>query len=176
MTDQAQTYTYRAEVQQLLHILSTALYTDREIFLRELISNSSDALTRMRVELLTNTDVVDHDAELAIRVASDPETGTVTVTDTGVGMTQDEVIENLGTIAHSGAKAVLERLEQAQRSAMIGQFGVGFYAVFAAAERVVVTTRSFKPHAQAVRWESTGDDTYTVAPAAQTARGTTVTV
>ncbi len=176
MTDGAHTYTYRAEVQQLLHILSTALYTDREIFLRELISNSSDALTRMRVELLTTTDVVDHEADLAIRVASDPDAGTVTVTDTGVGMTHDEVIENLGTIAHSGAKAVLERLEQAQRSEMIGQFGVGFYAVFAAAERVVVTTRSFKPHAQAVRWESTGDDTYTVAPAAQTARGTTVTV
>src|SRR4028119_1727383 len=98
MTDQAHTYTYRAEVQQLLHILSTALYTDREIFLRELISNSSDALTRMRVELLTNTDVVDHDAELTIKVASDPDAGTVTVTDTGVGMTQNELIENLGTI------------------------------------------------------------------------------
>jgi molecular chaperone HtpG len=176
MTDQAQTYTYRAEVQHLLHILSTALYTDREIFLRELISNSSDALTRMRVELLTNTDVVDHDANLAIHVASDPAAGTVTVTDTGVGMTPDEVIENLGTIAHSGAKAVLERLEQAQRSEVIGQFGVGFYAVFAAADRVVVTTRSFKPDAQAVRWESTGDDTYTVAPDEQTTRGTTVTV
>ncbi len=176
MTDQAQTYTYRAEVQQLLHILSTALYTDREIFLRELISNSSDALTRMRVELLRNTDVVDHDVDLAIWVSSDPDAGTVTVTDTGVGMTQDELIQNLGTIAHSSAKAVMERLEKAQRSEVIGQFGVGFYAVFAAADRVVVTTRAFKPEAQAVRWESAGGDTYTVAPAEQTARGTTVTV
>ena len=176
MTDQAQTYTYRAEVQHLLHILSTALYTDRDIFLRELISNSSDALTRMRVELLHTTDVVEHDADLLIRVGSDPAAGTVTVTDAGVGMTQDELIQNLGTIAHSGAKAVMERLERAQRSQLIGQFGVGFYAVFAAAERVVVTTRSFTPQAQAVRWESMGDDTYTIAPDAQTARGTTITV
>lgn len=176
MTEQPHAYTFRAEVQQLLHILSQALYTDREIFLRELISNSSDALTRMRVELLTNSDVVDHDAELAIRVSSDESAGTVTIEDTGIGMTQDELIENLGTIAHSGAKAVMERLQKEQRSELIGQFGVGFYSVFAVADRVTVTSRSFRPDAQAVRWESTGGDTYTVEAAERAARGTTILV
>lgn len=176
MTEQPQAYTFRAEVQQLLHILSQALYTDREIFLRELISNSSDALTRMRVELLTNSDVVDHDAELVIRVSSDQAGKLVTIEDTGVGMTQDELIENLGTIAHSGAKAVMERLQKEQRSELIGQFGVGFYSVFAVADRVVVTSRSFRPDAQAVRWESTGGDSYTITADERANRGTTITV
>ncbi|HEY0607538.1 MAG TPA: molecular chaperone HtpG [Herpetosiphonaceae bacterium] len=178
MTDQSQThsYTFRAEVQQLLHILSHALYTDREIFLRELISNSSDAMHRMRVEELTNSEVVDRDAELVIRVSSDEEAGTVTVSDAGIGMTQEELIQNLGTIAHSGARAVMEQLQKDQRSDLIGQFGVGFYAVFAVADRVVVSSRSFKPDAQAVRWESTGGDTYTVDADDRQERGTTITI
>jgi len=176
MTDQPHAYTFRAEVQQLLHILSHALYTDREIFLRELISNSSDALHRMRVELLTNNDVVDRDVELAITVASDEQAGTVTISDTGIGMTQDELIQNLGTIAHSGARAVMERLEKEQRSELIGQFGVGFYSVFAVAQRVVVTSRSFRSEAEAVRWESEGGENYTIAPDERTERGTTITV
>lgn len=176
MTDQQQAYTFRAEVQQLLQILSHALYTDREIFLRELISNSSDALSRMRIELLTNSDVVDHDAELRIDLSSDESAGTVTISDTGIGMTEAELIENLGTIAHSGAKAVMEQLEKAQRSDLIGQFGVGFYSVFAVADRVVVTSRSFRPDAPAVRWESSGGDTYTIEADDRTTRGTTITV
>lgn len=176
MAEQAHSYTFRAETQQLLHILSHALYTDREIFLRELISNSSDALTRMRVELLTNSEVVDHDAELAIRLSGDTEAGTVTISDTGVGMTEQELVENLGTIAHSGAKAVMEQLQKDQRSELIGQFGVGFYSVFAVAERVIVSSRSFQPDAQAVRWESTGGDSYTITPDERTERGTTITV
>jgi molecular chaperone HtpG len=176
MTDQPHAYTFRAEVQQLLHILSHALYTEREIFLRELISNSSDALNRMRVELLTNSEVVDHDADLTIRVSSDEEAGTVTIEDTGVGMTENELVENLGTIAHSGAKAVMEKLQKEQRSELIGQFGVGFYAVFAVADRVVVTTRSFQPEAQAVRWESEGGESYTISAADRSARGASITV
>lgn len=176
MTDTTATYTFQAEVQQLLHILSHALYTNREIFLRELISNSSDALTRMRVELLTTSDVVDHDAELAIRISSDEQAGTITIADTGIGMTAEEIVENLGTIAHSGARAVLERLEREQRSDLIGQFGVGFYSVFAVAERVVVTSRSFRPGTQAVRWESEGGSNYTVMPDDRVHRGTTVTL
>ncbi|HEX6290694.1 MAG TPA: molecular chaperone HtpG [Herpetosiphonaceae bacterium] len=176
MTDQPHSYTFRAEVQQLLHILSHALYTDREIFLRELISNSSDAMHRMRVEALTNSEVVDRDAELVIRVSSDEEAGTVTISDTGVGMTQEELIQNLGTIAHSGARAVMEQLQKEQRSDLIGQFGVGFYSVFAVADSVVVTSRSFQPDAQAVRWESTGGDTYTVGPDERAERGTTITI
>ncbi len=176
MTDQAQAYTFKAEVQQLLHILSQALYTDREIFLRELISNSSDALHRMRVEQLTNSDVVDRDAELAIRVSSDENAKRVTISDTGIGMTEEELIQNLGTIAHSGARAVIERLAKEQRSDVIGQFGVGFYSVFAVADRVVVTSRSFQPDAAAVRWESTGGDSYTVSASERTERGTTIEV
>jgi len=176
MSEQAHAYTFRAEVQQLLQILSHALYTDREIFLRELISNSSDALHRMRVEALTAADVVDRDAELVIRIASGEAAGSITIEDTGVGMTEAELVENLGTIAHSGAKAIMERLEKDQRSGMIGQFGVGFYSVFAVAERVVVTTRSFRPEEHAVRWESSGGDSYTVEPSERTARGTTVEV
>jgi molecular chaperone HtpG len=176
MTEQTHSYTFRAEVQQLLHILSHALYTDREIFLRELISNSSDAMHRMRVEALTNSEVVDRDAELVIRVSSDEEAGTVTVSDTGVGMTEEELVQNLGTIAHSGARAVMEQLQKEQRSELIGQFGVGFYAVFAVADRVVVTSRSFRPEAQAVRWESTGGDSYTIAADERTERGTTIVI
>jgi molecular chaperone HtpG len=176
MTEQSQAYTFKAEVQQLLHILSQALYTDREIFLRELISNSSDALHRMRVELLTNTEVVDHDAELKIHVTSDEEQKLVTISDTGVGMTEQELVENLGTIAHSGARAVMERLQKDQRSDVIGQFGVGFYSVFAVADRVVVTSRSFRPNAEAVRWESSGGDSYTIAAAERAERGTTIEI
>ncbi|WP_026370787.1 molecular chaperone HtpG [Kallotenue papyrolyticum] len=176
MSERPESFTFRAEVQQLLHILSHALYTDREIFLRELISNSSDALHRMRVLLLTEEQVVDRDAELAIRITSDEQAGTISVSDTGIGMTHDEIIENLGTIAHSGAKAIMEQLAKEQRSDLIGQFGVGFYSVFAVAERVVVTSRSYRPDAQAVRWEAHGGDSYTVAPDDRTARGTTVTV
>jgi molecular chaperone HtpG len=176
MATAATMHTFQAEVQQLLHILSHALYTNREIFLRELISNSSDALHRMRIELLTNAEVVDHDAELAIRISSDEKAGTVTVADTGIGMTEEEIVENLGTIAHSGASAILERLQREQRSDLIGQFGVGFYSVFAVAKRVVVTSRSMRPDAEAVRWESEGGSSYTVAPDARTERGTTVTV
>ncbi len=176
MTDHPESFTFRAEVQQLLHILSHALYTEREIFLRELISNSSDALHRMRVQLLTDGDVLDREAELAIRLSSDEQAGTITISDTGIGMTHDELIENLGTIAHSGAKAIMEQLQKEQRSELIGQFGVGFYSVFAVAERVVVTSRSYRPDAQAVRWESSGGATYTVAPDDRAERGTTVTV
>lgn len=176
MSERPESFTFRAEVQQLLHILSHALYTDREIFLRELISNSSDALHRMRVLLLTEEQVIDRDAELAIRITSDEQAGTISVSDTGIGMTHDEIIANLGTIAHSGAKAMMEQLAREQRADLIGQFGVGFYSVFAVAERVVVTSRSYRPDAQAVRWEASGDETYTVAPDDRTARGTTVTI
>ncbi len=176
MSEQAHAYSFRAEVQQLLQILSHALYTDREIFLRELISNSSDALHRMRVEALTNSEIVDRDAELVIRIASDETAGTITIEDTGIGMSEAELVENLGTIAHSGAKAIMEQLEKEQRSGMIGQFGVGFYSVFAVADRVVVTTRSFRSEDQAMRWESSGGESYTIEPSDRSARGTTIEV
>ena len=168
---------FRAEVQQLLNILAHSLYTDREIFLRELISNASDALHRIQFEMLTNRDVLDPDVELAIHVDFDEDAGTLTVADTGVGMTRDELIENLGTIAHSGAAAFMQGLEEGKRPAdIIGQFGVGFYAVFMVAEEVAVTTRSYRPDAQGWRWTSRGGDSFTLAPGEKESRGTTVEV
>ena len=168
---------FRAEVQQLLHILANSLYTEREIFLRELISNASDALHRIQFEMLTNRDVLDPDAELAIRLDFDEEAHTLTVSDTGIGMTREELIENLGTIAHSGAMAFLKGLEEGNRPAdIIGQFGVGFYAVFMVADQVVVTTRSYRPDAEAWRWSSRGDSHFTLSPAEKGDRGTTVEV
>src|SRR6476620_2096549 len=115
---------FRAEIRQLLNILAHSLYTEREIFLRELISNASDALNRLRFEQLTNQDILDPDAELAIRITVDKDARIVRVSDTGIGMTREELIENLGTIAHSGAMSFLNRLEQDPKHGadIIGQF------------------------------------------------------
>jgi molecular chaperone HtpG len=165
---------FRAEVKQLLNILAHSLYSDREIFLRELISNASDALHRVQFDMLTNHEVVDPEAELAIRISVDDEAKTITIADTGIGMTREELIENLGTIAQSGARALMERLEAGQRSNIIGQFGVGFYSAFVVADEVTVISRSHRPDAEAAEWRSHGDDTFTVAPAERTERGTTV--
>ena len=169
---------FRAEIRQLLHILVHSLYTEREIFLRELISNASDALNRIRFEMLTNRDVLDPDAELVIRIQADPDNRTLTITDTGTGMTREELIENLGTIAHSGMRAFIEAAQdsQARLSDTIGQFGVGFYSVFMVAESVRVTSRSFQPEAEAAQWYATGDETYTISPAEKVERGTTVEI
>jgi molecular chaperone HtpG len=168
---------FRAEVQQLLNILANSLYTEREIFLRELISNASDALHRIQFEMLTNRDVLDPDAELAIHITFDENARTLTISDAGVGMTRDELIENLGTIAHSGAMAFLKDLEEGQRlTDIIGQFGVGFYSVFMVAEEVTVTTRSYHLDAQAWRWTSTGGSDFTIAPSDKVSRGTSVEV
>src|SRR5512144_2299638 len=118
---------FRAEIKQLLNILVHSLYTDREIFLRELISNASDALNRLQFVMLTERDVLDPQAELAIHVKGDTEQRTLTIADSGVGMTRDELVENLGTIAHSGAAAFLQSLQEGQKvTDLIGQFGVGF--------------------------------------------------
>lgn len=177
MTEETETLEFRAEVQQLLHILAHSLYTEREIFVRELISNSSDALHRVQFEMLTNRNVLDPDAELAIRISVDEQAHTLTIADTGIGMTRQELIENLGTIAHSGVRAFLQSLQEGQRlDEVIGQFGVGFYSVFMVAEEVVVTTRSCRPDEQAWRWSSRGDDRFTLAPAEKAGRGTVVEV
>ncbi|HNP70861.1 MAG TPA: molecular chaperone HtpG [Kouleothrix sp.] len=165
---------FRAEVKQLLHILAHSLYTDREIFLRELISNASDALYRVQFEMLTNQNVRDAEAELAIRIQGDDAAKTITITDTGIGMTREELIENLGTIAQSSARALMERLEAGQRSEIIGQFGVGFYSAFVVADEVTVISRSFRPEAEAAQWRSHGGDTFTVEPAERAERGTTI--
>ncbi len=169
---------YRTEVKQLLNILAHSLYTDREIFLRELISNASDALNRIQFELLTNHDVLDHDRELAIWLETDREAHTLTIRDSGIGMTHDELIENLGTIAHSGAKTFLANAQEKQATLeeIIGQFGVGFYSVFMVAEQVSVTSRSFLPDAQAWTWTSSGESDFTLTPADKADRGTTIVI
>ena len=180
--DQTQTdsYNFKAEVRQLLHILVHSLYKERDIFLRELISNASDALTRVHFEMLTNRDVVDPDAELAISIEV-PEVGEgepkrLVVKDTGVGMTREELIRNLGTIAQSGAREFLDRLKEGEvdPNEVIGQFGVGFYSIFMVAEQVRVISRSYKPEAEAAAWVSDGSENFSVEPAAKEDRGTEI--
>ena len=172
---EAQTLEFRAEVQQLLNILAHSLYTEREIFLRELISNASDALHRVQFEMLTNRDVLDPDVELAVRIETDPDARTLTVSDTGIGMTREELIENLGTIAHSGAMAFLQKIGEGQKPVeIIGQFGVGFYSVFMVADEVTVTSRSYRPDAEAWSWTSSGGSRFTLAPADKATRGTEI--
>ena len=176
--DNVQQFSFKAETKQLLNILIHSLYKDREVFLRELLSNASDALNRLRFEMVTNRDVVDPDAELKIQIAVDKENRLLTIQDTGIGMTHDEVIENLGTIAQSGARKFIEATkdQKVDFSQVIGQFGVGFYSVFMVAEWVRVTTRSSKPEAEAVSWYATGEDNYQVSAAEMSERGTKVEV
>jgi molecular chaperone HtpG len=174
---QAQPLEFRAEVQQLLNILAHSLYTDRDIFLRELISNASDALNRVQFEMLTNREALDPDTELAIRLSFDEESNTITVTDSGIGMNREELVQNLGTIAQSGARAFLESLEEGQRPAdVIGQFGVGFYSVFMVADEVRVTSRSYRPDDSAATWISRGENTFFVEPAEKASRGTSIVI
>src|SRR5512147_383686 len=150
--EETQSFHFKAETRQLLDILIHSLYKDREVFLRELLSNASDALNRLRFEMVTNQDVLDPRAELAIHIKADKDARMLTIQDTGIGMTRDEVIENLGTIAQSGARKFLEltKDQKGDVSQVIGQFGVGFYSVFMVAEWVRVTSRSHKPDAEAV--------------------------
>ncbi len=169
---------FKAETRQLLDILIHSLYTEREIFLRELISNASDALTRMSFEMLTNRDVLDPDAELSITITSDPSVATLTITDTGVGMTAEELVENLGTIAHSGARAFMSAAKDGAKnvSDIIGQFGVGFYSAFMVAEWIRVTSRSYLPDTSAASWYCSGNDTFIVEPAQKIDRGTVIEI
>jgi len=172
---------FQTEVQQVLQILIHSLYTDKDVFLRELVSNASDALDKIRFQSLTDKNIVDPDAELAVDISVDTTAKTLTIRDTGIGMTRDEVNDNIGTIAHSGSKQFLQQLseetDEENKLKLIGQFGVGFYAVFIVAERVVVTTRSADKDADAVVWESTGDGTYTIATTKdKTDRGTEIKI
>ncbi len=175
---EAQSYSFKAETKQVLNILIHSLYKEREVFLREMLSNASDALNRIRFEMLTNQDVLDPKAELSIRITPDKEAATLTIQDTGIGMTKDEVIENLGTIAQSGARNFIEAAKDknVDLTQVIGQFGVGFYSVFMVAEWVRVTTRSYKPRAKAVSWYATGDDNFQVSPAEMKERGTKIEI
>lgn len=173
-------FTFQAETQQLLNILIHSLYTEKEIFLRELVSNASDALNRVQFEMLTNDNVLDAETELAIEITMDDEANTLTISDTGIGMTREEVIENLGTIAKSGAKAFMEAMkdkpDNATMADIIGQFGVGFYSVFMVADTVDVITRSYQPDAEAVKWSANGGTSYTLESADKETRGTDIVI
>ena len=175
-----QSFEFRAEIQQLLNILVHSLYTDREIFVRELISNASDAINRFQFEMLTREadEVVDANAELSIDISADEDEGTLTISDTGIGMTPEEMISNLGTIARSGAASFLKALQEqpAQAREIIGRFGVGFYSVFMVADKVEVVSRSYLPEAEAVRWVSTGGETFEMGPANKEERGTDIII
>ena len=178
MTDTTQQFSFKAETKQLLHILIHSLYKDREVFLRELLSNASDALNRLRFEMVTNHNVLDSSAELNIRIKADKDSRMLTIQDSGIGMTRDEMVENLGTIAQSGARKFLDATkdQKVDFSRLIGQFGVGFYSVFMVAEWVRVTSRSFDPESQAVSWYATGDDNYQIESAEMSERGTKIEI
>jgi molecular chaperone HtpG len=177
---ESQPIAFKAEIKQLLNILIHSLYTEREIFLRELISNASDALTQMHFVSLTERQVHDPDAPLEIRINVNEDEKIITISDTGIGMTQEELVQNLGTIAQSGARAFLEAAKDGENQQalvdVIGQFGVGFYSVFMVAEWVRVTSRSYKPEAAASTWYATGEDTFTVDTAEKAERGTTIEI
>lgn len=177
-TKEGQTFTFKAETKQLLNILIHSLYKDRDVFLRELLSNASDALNRIRFEMLTERNVLDPDSELRIRITPDKEAATITIQDTGIGMTKDEIIENLGTIAQSGARNFIEATKDknVDLTQVIGQFGVGFYSVFMVADWVRVTSHSYKPRAKAVSWYATGEDNFEISSAEMNERGTKIEI
>ena len=175
-TDQEK-FSFQAEVVQLLDLMINSLYSNKEIFLRELISNASDAIDRLRLELLSRSEVPEAEGPLKIRVSYDKNARTITVADNGIGMSRAEVIEHIGTIAKSGTREFLQALtgDQRQDATLIGQFGVGFYSSFIVAERVTLTTRrAGLGSGEGVRWESDGRGEYTLEAAEVPARGTTI--
>jgi molecular chaperone HtpG len=177
MTEQ-ETFSFEADVAQILNLVVHSLYSNKEIFLRELISNASDAIDRLRIELLTQAEELPEDeGALQIRVSYDKDAGTITIADNGIGMSRAEVIEHIGMIAKSGTREFLQALTGDQRkdATLIGQFGVGFYSAFIVAERVTLTTRrAGLPASDGVRWESGGTGQYTLEAADCPARGTTI--
>ncbi len=177
MTGTAETLGFQAEVKQLLHLMVHSLYGNKEIFLRELVSNASDAADKLRFEALANPALFESDPELKIRVGFDKDARTITVSDNGIGMSRDEVIANIGTIAKSGTREFFAQLtgDQAKDTRLIGQFGVGFYSSFIVADRVtLITRRAGAPAAEGVRWESDGAGEFTVATVEKSTRGTDV--
>ncbi len=179
VADNKVTMGFETEVKQLLHLMIHSLYSNKEIFLRELISNGSDAADKLRFNALSDDALYEGDSDLKLRIAFDKEARTITLTDNGIGMSRDEVRENIGTIARSGTRKFFESLtgDQAKDSQLIGQFGVGFYSSFIVADRVVLETRKAgAPHDQGVRWESMGEGDYTLETIDRAAHGTTITL
>jgi molecular chaperone HtpG len=178
MSEESKTFDFQAEVQKVLDILINRLYKNREIFLRELVSNSADALHRARIVMLEEKEgVLDPDAELAINISFDEDEGIITVTDSGIGMTYDEAVQNLGTIAQSGTLEFLEQLNDSTDMAnLIGQFGVGFYSAFIVASEVTVKSRSYKASEKGIEWHSKGTGQYSVSYTDKSDRGTQITL
>jgi molecular chaperone HtpG len=172
-----ETLGFQAEVAQLLHLMIHSLYGNKQIFLRELVSNASDACDRLRFDSVSNAELLEHDAELKIRVSYDKAARTITVSDNGIGMSRQEVVDNIGTIAKSGTREFLRSLtsDAARDAHLIGQFGVGFYASFIVADQVTLSTRRAGVGAdEGIRWDSSGEGSYTIEPVHKEARGTDV--
>jgi len=168
---------FEAEAKQLLKLMIHSLYSNREVFLRELVSNASDAVDKLRFEALSHPEWLGEDSDLRIRLSFDKDARTLSIEDNGIGMNRQELIENLGTIARSGTARFLEQLtgDQQKDSQLIGQFGVGFYASFIVADRVEVETRR-AGESEAWCWRSAGEADYELAPGTRTQRGTTITL
>src|SRR5919198_1099294 len=172
-----ETLQFKTELKQLLHLIIHSLYSHKDIFLRELISNASDAIDTVRFQSLTHAEVLEGDGDWKIKLIPDEAAGTLTVSDNGVGMSKESIVENLGTIAKSGTRAFLEALKQADaqdRPELIGQFGVGFYSSFMVADKVTVVSRTAGPKENGVRWESDGQGEFTVESVTKEKRGTDV--
>ncbi|RLA06145.1 MAG: molecular chaperone HtpG, partial [Gammaproteobacteria bacterium] len=181
MSDPIETRVFETETSQLLQLMIHSLYSNKEIFLRELISNASDALDKLRYEGYQNTDLLKDSGELVIQVDFDKEAKQVVIRDNGVGMSRDEVVVNIGTIAHSGtadfAKMLADNKDSKTDANMIGQFGVGFYSSFIVADKVTVETRRADLDSnEGVRWESTGSGEYTLENIDLPQAGTTITL
>ncbi len=174
-----ETLGFQAEIQQLLKLMIHSLYSNKEIFLRELISNASDAADKLRFEALTDNALYEGDSDPRIRVSFDKEKRTITVSDSGIGMSRDEVIDNIGTIAKSGTRQFFESLtgDQAKDARLIGQFGVGFYSAFIVADKVtLITRRAGAAQSEGICWESSGEGSYTLESVDKSTRGTEVTL
>ncbi len=175
----AQTMNFQAEVKQLLHLMIHSLYSNRDIFLRELVSNASDACDKLRFEAIADPALLESDSDLKIRVAYDKDARTITITDNGIGMSREEAVEHLGTIAKSGTREFFSALtgDQAKDAHLIGQFGVGFYSSYIVADKVtVVSRRAGLESNQAIRWESAGEGDFTIEMIERPQRGTEVTL
>ncbi len=176
-TPHAEKLEFKTELKQLLHIITHSLYSNKEIFLRELISNASDAINKLKFDSLQHEEKLEGDKDWKIKIAVDKEKNTLTVSDNGIGLSRDLAVENLGTIAKSGTRAFLESLQSKERPELIGQFGVGFYSAFMVADRVTVVSRlAGDPPDQGVRWESDGQGDFTVESVRKDRRGTDVTL
>lgn len=178
MATKEHAHTFQAEVRQLLDIVIHSIYTDKEIFVRELVSNASDALEKMRLKQLTEKDIYEADRELEIEITTDEEAKTLTIADSGIGMNHEELVQNLGTIAHSGTKAFLEKMKEKgdSNADVIGQFGVGFYSAFMAADKVDVISRSWEKDSTGNTWSSDGASGYDIEEAVDSQRGCKIVI